>query len=171
MDFGFTCYPRRILWIETTTRGEPSGIGGGVGDSHVELQQDGEALQDYQSARDLESEDPQLHRHLAKAYRAGGDSEKAQEALDKASVLEYYNQALEHIESGKNRPAVEGLKQRLQIDATPSEAYYELGLALVGLHLMDEGLTHLKRYLELAPNGPNAQTAKALLEELGKPRH
>jgi len=142
-----------------------------VGDTHLELQQYGEALQAYQSAIDLKSEDPKLHRNLVKAYQASGDSEKAQEALGKASVLDYYSQAQEFISAGKNRPAVDALKLLLEINPTHVEATYQLGLSLVALHLMDEGLTHLKRYLELAPTGPNAQTAKALIEELGQPQH
>ncbi len=142
-----------------------------VGDTHLEMQQYGEALQAYQSAIDLKSEDPKLHRNLVKVYQASGDGEKAKEALDKASVLDYFIQAQEFISAGKNRPAVDALKLILELDPTHVEATYQLGLSLVALHLMEEGLTYLKSYLEMAPNGPNAQTAKALIEELGHPPH
>ena len=63
---------------------------------------------------------------------------------------------------------MDALKLILELDPTHVEDL-PVGLSLVALHLMEEGLTYLKSYLEMAPNGPNAQTAKALIEELGQP--
>ena len=56
------------------------------------------------------------------------------------------------------------------IAANPNhaEAHYQLGMALVNEGNMAGAATEFETYLKLAPSGPNAATAKALVDQLKK---
>ena len=57
-------------------------------------------------------------------------------------------------------------EKALQLDPKMAEAFYMAGLAHVSSGKNAEAKTRLAEYLKMAPTGPNAATAKALLDSI-----
>ncbi len=150
-----------------------------MGSSYNQLKQYDLAIESYNKAIELKPTDPGLFQNLAGVYGAQGNVEKSKEMYEKAAGLaaatdpktaavQYYNMGVTYINTGKSAEAEEALNKSLQMDPNYAEAHYQLGLTQLGLNKMDDALTHLKKYVELAPTGDNAEVAKQLIEQLSK---
>ena len=51
----------------------------------------------------------------------------------------------------------------VKADPTLARAHFLLGMALFNTDRADEGLIHLKKFIELAPDDPDAEIARGLL--------
>ena len=79
--------------------------------------------------------------------------------------MAYYNLGATLINRNQQQEAIEPFKKAIELDPKYANAYYQLGLIMIGKEsTMAEAETYLKKYLELAPTGQDADTAKALLE-------
>jgi len=73
------------------------------------------------------------------------------------------------------KKAIEAFDKAIAADANNADAYFWKGQALLGMAKMEgdkmvapQGTEDaFKKYLELKPDGPNAETAKAVLQQLG----
>jgi tetratricopeptide (TPR) repeat protein len=65
--------------------------------------------------------------------------------------------------------AKERFGKALQIDPEYAQAYYYLGVIDVGQGASAEAKSHLERFLQLAPNDPEANSAREMLKYLSKP--
>jgi len=150
-----------------------------LGETYERLSRGEEAIAAYQKAIALTPEDPGLYQNLGNIYAARGNTEKAKElyeksaslssALDpKAAATTYYNMGVTYINNGNTEEAAGALKKAVEMDPAHAEAHYQLGITLIGLNDMPGAVDHLKKYLSLAPSGPNAETAKALVQQLGQ---
>ena len=148
-----------------------------LGNTYSKLNQDEQALESYQKAIELAPEDPTLYQNLGGIYASMGETDKARELYEKAvdlsaygdpkdAAINYYNMGVTFINSGKTDEAIDALKKAIEADPSYAEAHYQLGLCLLGLE-PTESLDHLKKYMELAPNGPNADVAQQLVDSLG----
>ena len=64
--------------------------------------------------------------------------------------------------------AREALLKALEAVPNHAESHYQLGIILTQQrHTIPKGVEHLKKYLELAPEGPNAEMAQLLVDALG----
>ncbi|HUO61187.1 MAG TPA: tetratricopeptide repeat protein, partial [Candidatus Acidoferrales bacterium] len=89
----------------------------------------------------------------------------------------YFNLGAVLTNRGMVDQANEAFDKAIAADPTKADAYYQKGVNLLGKATVDpktgkmtapEGTSEcLNKYLELAPNGPNAQAAKDLLASLG----
>jgi tetratricopeptide (TPR) repeat protein len=88
----------------------------------------------------------------------------------------YFNVGAVLTNRGKVDDANTAFDKAIAADPARAEAYYQKALNLMGKATVDkegkttappEVATNLNKYLELAPNGPNAQVAKELLASLG----
>jgi len=88
----------------------------------------------------------------------------------------YFNLGAVFVNTGQNDPATEAFKKAIELDPMYSEAYYQLGLTLFakattsadGKIIPPAGTADaFQKYLELAPTGPNVDSAKAMLEAIG----
>ena len=52
------------------------------------------------------------------------------------------------------------------MDPKMAEAYYQLGMTQVNQNKLPEAKASLQQYLKLAPRGPNAATAKAIVDSI-----
>lgn len=149
-----------------------------LANTQAKLGRNEEAIQSYLKAIELDPQDPALHQNLGNLYATMGDIDKAKEEYEKAAnagaaedpataAVTYYNLGVTYINEGKNAEAAEALQKSLEYDPTYAEAHYQLGLTLLGLNQLEGAVEHLKKYLELSPTGPNVETAKALLAQLG----
>src|SRR5580700_7966626 len=152
------------------------------------------AVESYQKAVDLKKTTPDkdpakqsqnlaaYYNNLADAlYRAKkiDDAVKTYELAaqtDPSSVAQsYFNIGAVLTNSGRPDEANAAFDKCLAADPTRSEAYYQKGLNLLGKATLQGDKTiappgtaeAFQKYLELAPTGPNADSAKALLASIG----
>ena len=74
------------------------------------------------------------------------------------------------------KEAAEAFRKATEADPKFADAYYQLGVTLTGMATVDSSgkiapapgtQEALQKYLELAPDGPNAAAAKSLIETMG----
>jgi tetratricopeptide (TPR) repeat protein len=82
--------------------------------------------------------------------------------------MAYYNMGATLINRQKPKDAITFLKKAVELDPLYANAYYQLGITQIGENQMPEALQNLAKYVELVPAGPDAETAKALIDELKK---
>ncbi len=148
-----------------------------LANSYENLKKYDEAQDAYEKAIELRPEEAAFHQNLGNILAAKGDSEAANKSYEKAAQLAteldpgaaaatYYNMGVTHINAGDNDAAAAALNKAIETDPNHAEAYYQLGIVMLGLGKMDEAVSHLQKYVEITPDGPNAETAKALVDQL-----
>jgi tetratricopeptide (TPR) repeat protein len=152
------------------------------------------AIEDYNKAIDLRKATPDkdanaqaknlaaYYNNLAEAYareRKFDDSVKTYELAaqtDPTNAAGYYfNEGAVLTNAGKPDEANTAFDKSIAADPTKAEAYYQKGVNLMGKATIQGDKTipapgtieAFQKYLELAPNGPNAQTAKDMITSLG----
>lgn len=108
------------------------------------------------------------------AARLGGDAEGARAALAALAEADpewastsLYQQAVELFNNDQAAAAKGLLEQVLEANPGHARAHYTLGLVELNLGEIDDAKAHLRRFLEMAPEDPDAATAQAMLESLG----
>ncbi len=76
-----------------------------------------------------------------------------------------YNKAVEAFNAGKTKEAKAQLQKVMQVDEKYPEAYYLLAMVEFGEMNLKGTKQNLQKYLELAPTGKNAATAKEMLND------
>ncbi|HEX2223841.1 MAG TPA: tetratricopeptide repeat protein [Thermoanaerobaculia bacterium] len=107
------------------------------------------------------------------ALKASGDkaaAATAQTALKTASAGQspqaLYNQGVTLFNAGNPGEAKVALESALSADAKFAKAHYLLGLILAGENKPKEAKAHLQKFIEMAPNDPEASTAKEMIASL-----
>jgi tetratricopeptide (TPR) repeat protein len=123
------------------------------------------AIEAATKATEFDEDQPDMQTILYEAYTAKGDkaaAAKAQAKMPKnAGAL--FNEAARLINAGDDKGAEVALKQAVAADETFSQAYYELGMIYVRGGKNADAKAALTKYLELAPDGKDAATAKEML--------
>ncbi len=109
----------------------------------------------------------------AEAYKGLGDKAKAKEA-DAAmkaaradqSPAAIYNQGVTQFNANNIAAAQDTFEKVLERDPNFARAHYMLGLCYVNLGDSPHAKEHLQKFLELAPNDPDAATAKEMLKTM-----
>ena len=83
-----------------------------------------------------------------------------------ARINYHFNRGMLLFEAGDNNGAIMEFQQVLQIDPDHARAHYRLGICYVNLDDCPLAKYHLQRFIELAPDDPEAGTAKDLLAYL-----
>ncbi len=141
------------------------------------------AIETYNKALTLKPEDASIHNNYALLLAKSGKFPDATAELEKAAQLEpanackyYYNLGALYTNAGQVDPALEAFHKGIAIDPNCAEAYYQTGVNLMakvttapdGKMVPAPGTVEaFQKYLELTPNGPNAQSAKDMLATLG----
>ncbi len=122
---------------------------------------------------DLEPGSQKLLTLRYKAYQALGDKANAGEALaaleaaDPGQAAEgLYQQGLGHYEGGRMNDAAEAFEKALAADSGHAKAHYFLGLCRINLGDSASAKEHLTTFLALAPEDPEAESARGMLEYL-----
>ena len=117
--------------------------------------------------------DPDALNGLAAAYtaqkkyvEAAEASAKAAEAAGGGDADALYVQAVNLFNANRGSEAKAPLQAAIKINPAHADAHYMLGLVLVGEGDTTGARDALGRYVQLAPGGKDAPTAKALLETL-----
>ncbi len=77
-----------------------------------------------------------------------------------------YNQGVALWNANKFPEAEAALSKSVKLDSKQTEAYYLLGMCQLNLNKQTEAKASLQQYLKLAPTGPNAATAKAIVDSI-----
>lgn len=126
------------------------------------------------------------YNHLAEAYAKNNKVDDAMKTYDQAVQVDpsqaaryYYNEGAVLTNTGKVDEAVMAFDKAIAAapnDPNHADAYYQKGVDLLNKATLDknnkliapEGTTEaFNKYLELQPNGPNADNAKQMLAQLG----
>lgn len=104
------------------------------------------------------------------AYEQLGDAEKSKaafkalaEADPKVLAAEFYNQGVQAFESGDNAAAIKQFERVIEVDPEYARAHYQLGICHVGTGNTDAAKQHLQKFIDLAPDDPEAANAKDML--------
>jgi outer membrane protein assembly factor BamD (BamD/ComL family) len=76
-----------------------------------------------------------------------------------------YNKGVEAFNAGKSKEAKAQWLKALEIAPTYAEAHYMLAMVEFGENNLRATKTHLEKYIELAPTGKNAPTAREMLKD------
>ena len=126
------------------------------------------------------------YNHLAESYAKNNKVDDAMKTYDRAVQVDptqaaryYYNEGAVLTNTGKVDDAVAAFDKAIAAapeDPNHADAYYQKGVDLLNKATLDknnkliapEGTTEaFNKYLELQPNGPNADNAKQMLATLG----
>jgi thioredoxin-like negative regulator of GroEL len=120
------------------------------------------------------AENPKDERVLAgmiEVAKAKGDKAAEQQYQASLDAIQgpnpdvIYNKAVEAFNAGKTKEAKAELQKVQQIDPKYAEAYYLLAMVEFGEMNLKGTKMNLEKYLELAPNGKNAATAREMLKD------
>jgi tetratricopeptide (TPR) repeat protein len=141
------------------------------------------AFDAYKKALEIAPTDAGLYNNYALALAKDKKLDDARTNLAKAAELDppgagkyYYNLGALLVNSGQNEAATEEFKKAVQADPSYADAQYQLGMALAAKASTDASgkitpapgtIEALQKYLELKPDGPNAQSAKEMIAALG----
>lgn len=102
----------------------------------------------------------------AKGDKAAEQKYAAQlEALQGPNPDVIYNKGVEAFNAGKSKEAKAQWLKTLEIAPTYAEAHYMLAMVEFGENNLKGTKTHLEKYLEIAPTGKNAATAREMLKD------
>ena len=134
-------------------------------------------------AIELKPDAPEYHNNYALALAKDKKFPEAQAELTKAAQLDptqagkyYYNLGAVLVNTGQTDPAADAFKKAIEVDPTYADAYLQYGITLMGKATLGpdgkmvpvEGTeAAFRKYLELKPDGPQAATAKAMLDQIG----
>lgn len=136
----------------------------------------------YKKAVEIDAKNADAYNGLANIYNAQRKFDLAAEASAKAveiagaaggaagggSADALFNQGVILWNSGKVADAKKQFEAAIAADANHAESHYQLAMALVNEGNLKGAGAEFDAYLKLAPNGPNAAQAKALVAQLPK---
>jgi len=164
-------------------------------DSAEKTKRFAEAAVDYRKAIDLKEKEndqkPQSTQELAHYYNNLGNAlgrsantEDAVKAYERAAQLDppgagqyYFNAGAVLTNAGRVDDAIAAFDKSIAADPNKAESYYQKGVNLIGKATTDPKTGKitpapgtqeaLNKYLELSPNGPNAEAAKGMIQYIG----
>lgn len=160
-----------------------------VGSAKAAKKDDAPAIYDkafaaFDKLLELAPNDAGTYNNYALAMASDGKLDDAKAKLAKAVELDppgagkyHYNLGALLMNSSQTDGALDEFRKAIAADPNYAEAYYYLGSTLVGKATLDQKtgkmiapdgtVEALQKYLELKPDGPNAQSAKDLIAALG----
>ncbi len=104
------------------------------------------------------------------SYKELGDEEKTKMAFQelaaadpKVLAVELYNKGNDLFESGDTAAAIVEFERVIEIEPENALAHYRLGICHVGAGNNSQAKVHLQKFIDLAPEDPEAPTAKEML--------
>jgi tetratricopeptide (TPR) repeat protein len=141
-----------------------------------------QGLNAYSKALELKPDDAAYHNNYALALAKAKKFPEAEAELGKAATLDppnagryYYNLGALLTNNNQLEPAGAAFKKALEADPNYAEAHYQYGVYLISkAQITPEGKVTpvegtaeaFQKYLELAPTGPNAESAKSMLASI-----
>lgn len=178
-------YDQAITLLLETTTADPSKdlLWAYLGDAYVGAKKYPDAVDAFQKAIDIKPDSVLYHNALANALNKAGQPDKSIAEYQQAAQMDpanaatsYFNIGVVNYNGNKADDAVAAFDKAIQLDPNRADAYYYKGMALVtkatlskdGKYSAVPGTVEaFQKYLELKPDGVNADTAKQMLATLG----
>lgn len=129
-----------------------------------------EAAQAAERTLDLEPTNLKALKVRYESYRSLKNTEKAQEALANLAANDpdigpqaFRSQGVSLFNSNQMPAAIEAFEQAITIDPNDAKSYYHLGLAYVNTGDTAKAKENFTKFLELAPEDPDAGTAREMV--------
>jgi len=132
------------------------------------------ALECYMKVFDKQPDRADVIASIAHAYNNWGKKDRAAEwykkvPLDQIQDIDTaYNAGVVLYNSGNVAEAAKYFKKAVEVDKEFADGYYQLGMASVALNKSEEAVEALKKFLQLAPESPQAAAARSVIEALTK---
>lgn len=145
------------------------------------------AIDSYKKALALNPTEAGIYNQMGNIYGAEKKMPEATEALNKAAELNpdphekakaYFNMGANLVNSGNSDGAIDFFQKAIAADPNYADAHYQYGICLMGKAQVDSKTgkvtpppgtaEEFQKYLELKPDGPNAQASKDMLASLGE---
>jgi len=132
------------------------------------------SIEAFQEALKLNQKSYSCYNELGEALAKNGEYEKAKTFYLKASELSpddpdaFYNLGVVSTNLGNTEEAFKFFLRAVGIQDDYAEAYYQIGTIYINKAQTAEAIKNLEKFMELAPEHPNAKIAKQLLEYLKK---
>ncbi len=142
------------------------------------------AVDAYKKAIEIKPTVGAYYNNMGEAYAKLNQTQDAINAYTQAAQNDptdagkyYFNLGAVLTNTGKTDEANAAFDKAIAADPTKADAYYQKAINLMSKGTVDaKGVTHyppevaagLQKYLEIAPDGPNAEGAKALLASMGE---
>lgn len=153
-----------------------------IGYAYAQKKEYDKAETAYKKAVEIKPDYPEAFSGLANIYNAQRKFDEAAAASTKAAELAgagaaggaagnadaAFNQGVILWNAGKVAEAKKQFESVIAANPSHAEAHYQLGMALVNEGNLGGAATEFETYLKLAPTGPNAAQAKALVAQLKK---
>lgn len=145
-----------------------------IGNCYFALEDYDRAIESYMKVYEKQPDQPDILIAIANAYNNSGRKDQAAEWYKKIKFEDIqdidtaYNAGVSFYNSGDPTEALKYFKKAVDIDKGFADGYFQLGLCSVATNNVDEALAALTKFLELAPDSPQAPTAKSILEALTK---
>ncbi len=131
------------------------------------------AIEAAEAATAIDAEDTRALKILVESYEALGEmgkAAKAKEALlaanPQAAVGELFKEAAALYNDGDMAAAEPLLQQVVELRENHAKAHYLLGVCRINSGDIEGAKTHLGRFIELAPNDPDAAVAQEMINSL-----
>ncbi len=178
-------YDQAIAILQEATTADPTRdlVWAYLGDAYVGDKKYPDAVTAFDKAVTLKPDSALYHNALANALNRSGQPDKAIVEYGKVVQMDptnaataYFNIGIVNYNTNKPDDAVAAFDKSIQLDATRADAYYYKGMALLtkatigkdGKYAPAPGTVEaFQKYLELKPDGANAQTAKDTIAMLG----
>ncbi len=178
-------YDQAIALLQPAAEKNPEQdlIWGYLGDAYISAKKYPEAIEAYNKAIALKPKDGGYLSGLANAYAKTGQNDKAVENYNAAAEAEpahaatyIFNEGAVFTNTGKVDDAIAAFNKVIALDPNKAEAYYWKGVNMVGKattgkdgkFVAPPGTAEaFQKYLELKPDGPNAEAAKQMLTSIG----
>ena len=148
-----------------------------IGEAYVKKNELDKAEQAYLKGAELNPKSATPYDGLASLYNQQRKFEEAGKAAAKASELRgggaaggaggdatsEFNAGVISWNQTKVAEARAHFERAVALDPKMAEAHYQLGMAYINENKLPEAKKALETYVQLAPTGPNAETAKAIL--------
>jgi len=153
-----------------------------IGFAYSQKKDYAKAEENYKKALEVKPDYAEAYNGLANIYNAQRKFDQAAEASAQASKLSsaapgalqggnadaLYNEGVILWNGGKIADAKGKFEAAIAANPNHAESHYQLGMALVNEGKLKEAGEQFNTYLKMAPDGPNAATAKALVAQLPK---
>lgn len=144
---------------------------GNLGVAYLSTKKYDDAITAFRKSIALSPSDAAVHAGLANALTVTGKFEEAQREAEEVAKLNpalagqtYFNLGATLGNSGKTKESVEFFKKAIGVDPNNADAYYQIGVAyFASSDTIPQAIPALQKYLDLQPNGPNAEAAKSLI--------
>jgi len=144
--------------------------------SYFRAEQHEKAIEAAKRGLEVKPDYSQLLKMISVSYSALGDEASASEYLEKMKSLpdaqfspgELFNMAVTAANQGKDQEAKAYFERSVELKPDFALGHFQLGMCYFRLQDFDGARKELGKYLELDPDGEQAQVAKSILEHINK---